>query len=57
MLYRELGGKVEDQGGGAEGGRKKGQRTDSKAVAVTAGNWRNFAEGKLAVVIKSGLVF
>lgn len=35
---------------------KKGQRADSKAVAVTAGNWRNFAEGKLAVVIKSGLV-
>jgi len=38
-----------------EGG-KKGQRADSKAVAVTAGNWRNFAEGKLAVVIKSGLI-
>lgn len=34
-------------------GRKKETR-DSETVVVTAGNWRNFAEGKLAAVIKSG---
>lgn len=43
-----------------ENGHKRGWRTgrwkkrwDSEAVAVTPGNWRNFAEGKLAAVIKS----
>lgn len=55
MLYREQ--RVPGRAvGGGRLNEKKGQRADSKAVAVTAGNWRNFAEGKLAVVIKSGLV-
>lgn len=48
--------------GGSEGGttgqkgrgERKKETRDSETVVVTAGNWRNFAEGKLVAVIKSG---
>lgn len=39
---------------GAKGRGRKKETRDSETVVVTAGNWRNFAEGKLAAVIKSG---
>lgn len=56
MLFGEQRARGRATGDGGRASEKKGQRADSKAVAVTVGNWRNFAEGKLAVVIKSGLV-
>ena len=34
--------------------KEKKETRDSEAVAVTPGNWRNFAEGELVAVIKSG---